>query len=450
MSSLASITLADVVVVLVLALLASVLWYARRVVAAMLRLLSAVAAIGGTWLAYELYAAGEHMGWDTPGSPGILVLYAALAATGTIALVGWVGVARMIRGLIRRGTLRSAASRTAQNLSAATAIVLVVAALFSAYRYYREHQPSHDTAVRALAFTRDGAGLYSLDGLGVLKRWDARRAIETDRWLLGDATSATALLVSGDELAVATLADGRVDVWRLATGGVRKAARLEGAVAIAPVDDERFAVVTRTELTLRAFANAVPPLAGAMLREPALTVAPYAGNGVVVGLDDSTLEFYGAGSAGLERRDVAVPQPLGVSPRLIRSNRTGRFIVVADGGTKLASLDLQTGRAQDIPLTSPLDEFDVAGSGWLLLSDGVALRGVDLSSGSGEPLFNHGGAIGALAVEPASGAIAIGERRNIWLRQDSRHYAAQEVWLKGAVQLSRLADAVLPGEERRR
>jgi hypothetical protein len=52
-------------------------------------------------------------------------------------------------------------------------------------------------------------------------------------------------------------------------------------------------------------------------------------------------------------------------------------------------------------------------------------------------------------VEPSSGAIAIGERRNIWLRQDSRHYAAQEVWLKGSVQLSRLASVVMPGDERR-
>jgi hypothetical protein len=257
------------------------------------------------------------------------------------------------------------------------------------------------------------------------------------------------LLVSGDELAVATLAEGRVDVWRLSAGGAQKTAGLDAAVAIASLDGERFAVVSRDEISLRAFANAAPPLAAATLHAPALTVAPYAGRGVVVGLADATLEFYDARGEALERRDVAVPLPLGATPRQIRSDRTGRFIVVADGGTEAAAIDLQTGRTQDLPLTSPLDEFGVAGNGWLLLSDGVALRGLDLASGSGEPLFNHGGSIGALAVEPASGAIAIGERRNIWLRQDSRHYAAQEVWLKGSVQLSRLASVVLQNDERR-
>ena len=61
-------------------------------------------------------------------------------------------------------------------------------------------------------------------------------------------------------------------------------------------------------------------------------------------------------------------------------------------------------------------------------------------------MFNHGGAIGALAASPVADTVAIADRQNIWLRNDSRHYAAAEVRLAGAVQVARLAGDVLPAD----
>ena len=72
-------TAADVYVALALLLLTLVMWYARRAVGFVLKLLPAVGAVAGTWGAFEVYRAGEQMGWDSPGSAGILVVWVALA-----------------------------------------------------------------------------------------------------------------------------------------------------------------------------------------------------------------------------------------------------------------------------------------------------------------------------------------------------------------------------------
>jgi hypothetical protein len=65
----------------------------------------------------------------------------------------------------------------------------------------------------------------------------------------------------------------------------------------------------------------------------------------------------------------------------------------------------------------------------------TGITGYELATRSIEPLFNHGGAITALAVSPHADDFAIANRREIWLRGDSRHYAVPEVWLNGRAEL---------------
>jgi hypothetical protein len=165
----------------------------------------------------------------------------------------------------------------------------------------------------------------------------------------------------------------------------------------------------------------------------------------VVGFADATLAFYEPAATGVARREVAVPGPLRAVPRAIRADRTGRFLVVSDGGTALAVVDLQTGGQNMIPLVSPLNAFAISAQNRLLIAELVDVRRYDLAGGAGEPLFNHGGAIGALAASPAADTVAIADRQNIWVRNDSSAYAAPEVWLTGAVQVARLAELLRLG-----
>jgi hypothetical protein len=441
-------TVADVYVAFALLTLALLMWYARRLVGVLLKLVPAAAALAGTWGAVELYRAGSRLGWDTPGSPGILVIFAALGAAALVAVCGWIAVGLQVRAFMRPARVRSRASSSTRNeVAVAIAIVLVVGALLSGYRYYRSHQPSHDEAVRLMAFARDGESLYSLDRSGVLKKWYAQRALEADRWVLPEQGFSSALVVSGDGQRLATLDGDRLSVWQISSArAAERIALLEHALAAVTIDDERFALLTRTELSIRRWDAATAALASVALPTAALTATAYGNREVVVGFADSTLAFYDASAAGVAPREVALPGSLRAVPRAIRVDRTGRFFAVSDGGTALAVLDLQIGRQDSIPLLSPLGEFAISEQNQLLIAELVAVRRYDLETGTSEPLFNHGGPIGALAASPIADSVAIADRQNIWLRNDSRHYAAPEVWLRGAVQVARLADAVLPGE----
>jgi hypothetical protein len=439
-------TAADVYVALALGLLALLLWYARRLVGAALRLLPAVAAVGGSWLAFEIYRLGEQMSWDSPGSPAILIVWAALGTAVVFGVGGWIAVVLQVRSLLSPAPARSRPSSSTPNrVAVAIAIVCVVGGLGAAYRYYREHQPSHDAAVQLMTFARDGA-LYSLDRSGVLKKWYAERALEADRWTLPDQGSATALVASGDGRFVAVLVGDRLGVWRLDPARApERVALSDGALAAVAVDESRFALLARNELSVRAWHDAAVPLATATLPGAALGAASYGAHGVVVGLADATLAFYEPTLTSVERRDIASPAPLRAVPRALHADRSGRFIAVSDGGTSFAVLDLQTGGQNVISLLSPASEFAISGQNQLLIAQLVDVRSYDLAGGSSEPLFNHGGTIGALAASPLGDTVAIADRENIWLRNDSRAYSAPEVRLKGAVQVARLADAVLPG-----
>jgi hypothetical protein len=441
-------TSADVYVAAALLLLALVIWYARRLVGFLLKLVPAGAALAGIGGAFELYRLGQQMGWDSPGSPAILIVAAALAAAAAVGLAGSVAVGLQVRSLFRPKSARSVASLAMRNaVAAAIAIVCVVGGLASAYRYYRGHQPSHDEAVQLMTFARDGAALYSLDRSGVLKKWYAERALEADRWFLPEQGSASALLVSDDGRFLATLDGDRLSVWRLfAARAAERVALLDRALAAVAVDEERFALLVRNELRIHSWEDPAVALASITLSGAALGAAAYGDHGVVVGLADSTLAFYEPTAAGIERRDIAVPTPLRAVPRAIRADRTGRFLAVSDGGTALAVLDVQTRTQNVISLLSPLSEFAISEQNQLLIAEVVDVRRYDLASGGREPLFNHGGAIGALAASPVADTVAIADRENIWVRNDSRNYAAPEVWLRGAVEVARLADAVLPGD----
>ncbi len=441
-------TAADVYVALALLLLALVMWFARRVVAFVLKLLPAVGAVAGTWGAFEVYRAGEQMGWDSPGSAGILVVWVALAIAVASGIVGSITVALQIRRLMTRGPARSAASLSLRNrVAVAVAIVCVVGGLSQAYRYYRGHQPSHDGAVQLMEFARDGTALYSLDRTGVLKKWYAERALEAESWLLPEQGSASALVVSDDGRFAASLAGDRLSVWRLpAARAAEQLTVLNGALAAVALDGGRFASLARSELSVRAWEDPGQALVSVSLPAAALTAAAYGEHDVVVGFADSTLAFYVPAAADLTRRDVSLPGPLRAVPRAIRSDRKGRFLAVSDGGTAVAVLDLQVGRQESLSLLSPLGAFAISAQNRLLLAELVAVRTYDLAGGGSEPLFNHGGAIGALAASPGADTVAIADRQNIWLRNDSRHYAAPEVRLAGAVQVARLAADVLPGD----
>jgi hypothetical protein len=439
-------TAADVYVVLALLTLALAMWLARRFVGFVLRLLPAVAAVGGTWGAIELYRAGEQMGWDTSGSAGVLILWIVLAVTLAFALGGWITVGLQVRRLLHPAPRPAESGSTQNRVTVAIAIACVVGGLASAYRYYRAHQPSHDEPVAAMAFARDGAALYSLDRSGVLKKWYAERALEADSWILPEQGTSSALLVSDDGRLIATLDADRLSVWRIVSARpAERIALLDHALAAVPVDARHFALLARSELSVRAWENAAVPQASTPLPAAALTAAPYGEHGVVVGFADSTLAFYELSAAGVERREVALPAPLRAVPRAIRADRTGRFLVVADGSTGLAVLDLQAGGQNVIPLVSPVNAFAISAENQLLIAELVDVRRYDLAGGRSEPLFNHGGAIGALATSPAADTVAIADRQNIWVRHDSSHYAAPEVWLTGAVRFARLAELVRRG-----
>jgi hypothetical protein len=431
-----------------LLLLALVMWYARRLVGFLLRLLPVPGALMATWGAVELCRLGKHMGWDSPGSPAILFVWVALAAAVAMAVGWWIAAALQIRRLVRPAPVRSAASLSLQNgVAVATAIVCVVGGLSSAYRYYRGHQPSHDSAVRLLEFAPDGAALYSLDRTGVLKKWYAERALEAERWLLPEQGSASALVVSRDGRFAASLAGDRLSVWRLsAARPAERVAVLDGVLAAVANGDERFASLARSELSLRSWEAPAVALASVSLPAAALTAAAYGQHDLVIGFADSTLAFYAPADADLARREVGLPGALRTVPRAIRSDRSGRFLAVSDGGTAVTVLDLQTGRQDSISLLSPLGAFAISAENRLLLAELVSVSTYDLEGSRGEPLFNHGGAIGALAASPVADTVAIADRQNIWLHNDSRHYAAPEVRLAGAVQVTRLAGAVLPAE----
>jgi hypothetical protein len=379
------------------------------------------------------------MGWDSPGSPGILAVMFAVGAFAVWAVVGWVSLALQLRRWRQPKPSPTMTRRTAGNgIKVALFIAFVVWALGSSYRYSRSQQPSHAVTVRALAFSPDGEFLYSLDRSGWLKQWNIEHGFETQRWLLPQLGPASGLLVSGDGRVAAVLEGERARVWSLARAAeAAPVAEIAGALALAPVDGERFIAAETDELRLYAYADATVPRAVLGLGAPALSLAAYPDRRVVVGGADLALHFYRATPDTLVAADVPVPGPLATPPRGLRAGPSGRFLVVSDRAASMEVLDLQNqGRAMLPPHLSG-ETFEVSAADQLLLS-GIGILGYDLAAGSGQPLVDFGGHIQAIAISPRDDLFALAYGEQIYLRADSRHQAVPERRLRGNLELATL------------
>jgi hypothetical protein len=151
---------------------------------------------------------------------------------------------------------------------------------------------------------------------------------------------------------------------------------------------------------------------------------------------------------GLDELVAPATPPLGITPRQVRADRTCTHVVVADADQKMVVLDLQNARRDAVAQYWLPAKFEISNAGELLLGQ-VGITGYALATRATEPIFNHGGAIAALAISPRADDFAIANQREIWLRTDSRHYAAPEVWLNGRAELPtplRLAVASIFGD----
>jgi len=449
LASLAAITIVDVYVVSALAAFSLALWVARRYIGWVLKLVPGAIAILGTLITYGAWRLGESVSWDTPGSPGILIVYFALGGGMVCAIAGWIVFSIQVTRWYRRG-MRPSSPLPAddQRVRIALVIALVVGSLFSAYRYYRSHQSSHEADVVRLEYSPNGAFLYSLDAGGTLKKWNVRYRYEARRWRLPGADGISALLPSGDGKTLVALRGNELTSWELTDS--REASRsstLSDVVAAAPVDETRFVAVGTHDVSLRAYADLAHGDRTSSLTGTALSASPCGDRKVVVGTDDSKLHFYAVTSVVDELVTPPMP-PLELTPRQIRADRTCTHIVVADGDKKMVVIDLQNVRRDAVAQYWLPAKFEISNAGELLLGQ-VGITGYEIATRATEPIFNHGGAIAALAISPHADEFAIANRREIWLRTDSRHYAAPEVWLNGRAELPsplRLAVAAIFGD----
>jgi hypothetical protein len=450
MGKLAAVTAADLYVIAALTTLALAMWLARRFVGWLLKLLPIALALLSTGGAVAMWLAGAAMGWDSPGSPGILIVVGALIVSAFVAIAAWTAVVFQIRRWRRPEPPSSpSAKHTLNAVQVVCAIAFVVWALGSMYLSYRAHQPSHDAAVTQLAFSHDGESLYSLDAAGVLKRWSTRYFFEAKAWNVPVEGVPSEMLVSGDGVTLVTLHDGLLESFDLAhkapaaeapaaPRAVTRSAAVPDVVAIAPVDGENLAVVRADTVTLRPYADLAAVIAASAPPAPALSAAAYPDGQVVVGLEDRTLRAYRVADGTLRERELTLPASLEVLPRELRVDRTGRFVVVADGEKHMVVLDLQHMRQDALPEYYLPSTFDISGGGELLLGQ-VGITGYDLAERRTEPLFNHGGTIAALAVSPRADLVAIGDRKAIYLVADSTYYGAPYQWLNGSVDVERLS-----------
>ena len=103
LGKLAAITIIDVYVVSALAAFSLSLWVARRYIGWLLKLVPVAIAMLGTLVTYGTWQLGDQISWDTPGSPGILILYFALGGGIACGIAGWIAFAFKIRRWHRRG-----------------------------------------------------------------------------------------------------------------------------------------------------------------------------------------------------------------------------------------------------------------------------------------------------------------------------------------------------------
>jgi hypothetical protein len=384
------------------------------------------------------------MNWDSPGSPAILVVVAALAGAVLMSVTAWITLAVQVARWRRpRATTSPEAAATANSLRVAAAILIIVGALFSAYRSYRSHRPSHEAVVQQMCFAPDGGTLYSLDRSGVLKRWDVRYGFQARAWTLEDALAASHITLSGDGHALLVLAGDELSAWSLDGGrDARRIARATGVLGVEALDGVDVIVLTADTLSIRSYSDLLTAKATAALSSAALSLSTYAEQGIVVGTAGPALAYYRVTSnpPGLVR---GAETPLDFAPRRIRMDRSGRYVVASDPGVALIVLDAQALTSDSITGYFEPVLFEISAQAQLLLAQVNDVRGYDLAQKSSLPLYNHGGTITALAASPTSDLFAVANEENIWLHDNSRAYAGVERWLNGRVELPIDRDAGL-------
>jgi hypothetical protein len=285
-----------------------------------------------------------------------------------------------------------------------------------------------------LAYSPDGAFLYSLDANATLKKWNVRYQYEARRWRLPGADGVSALLPSGDGKTLVALRGKELKSWALTDAeDASAAAALPDVVAAAPVDGTRFVAVGTHDVSLRQYADVSRGDRANLLAGAALSASACGERKIIVGTDDSKMHFYAVTSALDEIVTPPMP-PLEVTPRQIRADRSCTHVVVTDGDKKMVVLDLQNARRDPVAQYWLPAKFEISNAGELLLGQ-VGITGYEIATRATGPIFDHGGAIGALAISPRADEFAIANRREIWLRADSRHYAAPEVRLNGRAEL---------------
>src|SRR5262249_30265314 len=186
---------------------------------------------------------------------------------------------------------------------------IVVGSLFSAYRYYRSHQSSHQADVVRLTYSPNGAFLYSLDASGTLKKWNVRYRYEARRWRLPRAEGISALLPSGDGKTLVALRGNELRSWTLTDSQeASEGAAWPGVVAAAPVDETRFVAVGTHDVSLRSYGDVARGDSANSLTRVALSASACGERKVVVGTDDSKLHFYAVTSGLDELVTPSMPQ----------------------------------------------------------------------------------------------------------------------------------------------
>jgi hypothetical protein len=452
MAAFAGLTTADVCVVSVLLSLALLIWFGRRLVGALLHLLPFVMAPLSTAAAYGLYRIGVSMRWDSPGSPAILVVIILIGCVTLVAIAGWFALFVQVRRL-REPQAQSPREKTrANDVRVGSAMIIVVAVLLSVYGSYRAHRPSHQSTVQQLVFSADGTRLYSLDRAGVLKRWDVPGAFESGKWQLPADGEVHRMLVDDEGGVILLLSNTQLNAWDLSDGANARLLATTGKVlAVDAVTSDAFVLLRSDVLELHPYRDIVNPSAKVGLDSAPLSCAVGNAGNIIVGTEDRRLASYRVGgpadgnSAGAAAATIQAAESgleglpaLALMPRAIRVERSGRYVVVSDRGSGIIVLDLQGSKLDTISMPYVSAQFEVSTDGQLLLPEVSSLMGYDLDHGTTEPLFNRGGEIGAIAVAAHENRLAVASVHDIYLRADSRHYAAGEIWLNGKVELSDL------------
>jgi hypothetical protein len=220
-------------------------------------------------------------------------------------------------------------------------------------------------------------------------------------------------------------------LWNLESSGP-KVSDVPQVVAIEAFDETHFLLLKENELGLMRYEDIGSAKATAPLATKGLSLSLFSREQAVVGTADGKLVFFQVGSTGITKLTDDVQ--LDVIPGKIKADGRGLFVVAADP-KKIVVFNRKEARQTEIPVYFFTEKFEVSSQKHLLLIRGPELIGFDLERKDSHPVYNHGGLINALAISPHNDLLAVSNGNNIFLRDDSRNYAARETWLNGAMSI---------------